>query len=102
MAIDLWESGIKVLVVYPGLVDTELFSLPDNDPVMSTPVVRIPVAELVTAVFDALARDASEVYAPQWFADVAAQKAKDVGAFLAGAAAYVAQQRAKETTVPGT
>ena len=26
MAIDLWETGVKVLVVYPGLVDTELFS----------------------------------------------------------------------------
>ena len=30
MALDLWDSGIKVLVVYPGLVDTELFSLPDG------------------------------------------------------------------------
>ena len=35
MAVDLWQTGIKVLVVYPGLVDTELFSLPDNDPVVA-------------------------------------------------------------------
>jgi short-subunit dehydrogenase len=102
MAIDLWESGIKVLVVYPGLVDTELFSLPDNDPVMNTPVVKISVDELVATVFDAVAREEPQVYAPQWFADVAAQKAQDVGAFLAGAAAYVAQQRAGETTASGT
>ena len=32
MAIDMWQTGIEVLVVYPGLVDTELFSLPENDP----------------------------------------------------------------------
>ena len=93
MAVDLWESGVKVLVVYPGLVDTELFSLPDNDPVMDTSIVRIPVAEMVAAIFAGVASEASQVYAPQWFADVAAQKAKDVGAFLAGVAAYVAQQQ---------
>src|SRR5579863_9167825 len=32
MAIDLWDTGVKVMVVYPGVVDTELFTLPDNDP----------------------------------------------------------------------
>ena len=30
MAVDLWDRGIRVLVVYPGLVDTE-FSLLAND-----------------------------------------------------------------------
>ena len=32
MAVDLWETGVTVTVVYPGVVDTELFTLPDNDP----------------------------------------------------------------------
>ena len=32
MAVDLWDTGIKVMVVYPGVVDTPLFELPDNDP----------------------------------------------------------------------
>ena len=63
MAIDLWESGVKVLVVYPGLVDTELFSLPDNDPV-SAPVEPIPVAELVADVFGALDEGSPQVYSP--------------------------------------
>ncbi len=31
MAMDLWETGIKLMVVYPGVIDTPLFSLPDND-----------------------------------------------------------------------
>ncbi len=93
MAVDLWETGVKVLVVYPGLVDTELFSLPDNDPVLDAPVRPIPVVELVAAVFDALDRNAAQVYVPKWFGEVAAQKAADVGGFLAGSAAFVADQR---------
>jgi len=92
MAVDLWDTGVKVLVVYPGLVDTELFSLPDNDPVLNTPVSPIPVSELVGAVFDALDNDAAQVYVPAWFGEVAAQKAGDVAAFLAGTAAFVAGQ----------
>jgi short-subunit dehydrogenase len=93
MAIELWESGVKVLVVYPGLVDTELFSLPDNDPVPATPVTAIPVRELVEGVFDALGAGANRVYIPAWFADVAADKAKDLDTYLAGAAAFMAQQQ---------
>lgn len=96
MAVDLWGSGVRVLVVYPGLVDTELFSLPDNDPVADAPVEPIPVSELVSAVFEALDRGASQVYVPEWFSEIAAGKAKDLDTYLAGAAAFVAQQRSAE------
>ncbi len=91
MAIDLWDSGIKVLVVYPGLVDTELFALPDNDPVRA-PIEPIPVAELVGDVFAALADGAPQVYSPGWFAGVVATKAADLPGFLAGTADYLRQQ----------
>ena len=93
MAVDVWETGVKVLVVYPGLVDTELFSLPDNDPVPDTPVTPIPVSELVAAVFDALERGGSQVYVPGWFGDVFARKAQDPDAYLSGVADFMAQQR---------
>lgn len=93
MAIDLWESGVKVLVVYPGLVDTELLSLPDNDQVIDAAVERVPPSDVATAVFDALDRDAVQVYVPDWFGDLASGKAANVGGFLAGAAEFVAQQR---------
>ena len=92
MAIDLWETGIKVLVVYPGLVDTELFSLPGNDPVINASVEPVPVSEVVGAVFDALDRGAVQVYVPEWFGDLAAGKSSNVAGFLAGAAEFVAQQ----------
>jgi NAD(P)-dependent dehydrogenase (short-subunit alcohol dehydrogenase family) len=91
MAVDLWQTGIKVLVVYPGLVDTELFSLPDNDPVI-TAVEAVPVSELVNGVFDALDSGAVQVYVPGYFADLASGKAGNVEGFLSGTAKYIAQQ----------
>jgi len=93
MAIDLWDSTVGVLVVYPGLFDTELVTAPGNDPV--TPGVEpINIDEFVPAVLDALRSGASQVYVPAWFGDVAANKAADVDGFLAGAADYVRNQAA--------
>jgi len=91
IAVDLWETGIKVLTVYPGVVDTELFRIPDNDPLSDT-IPKITVEELVHGVMEALARDELEVYIPEWFKEIAARKASDVGAFLAGTANWVRQQ----------
>jgi short-subunit dehydrogenase len=93
MAVELWETGVKVLMVYPGLVDTELFSIPDNDPLPDTPVTPISVSELVEGVFDALDRDTSQVYLPGWFHDLVASKAQDLDTYLSGVAEFVAQQR---------
>ena len=92
MAIDLWNTGVKILVVYPGLVDTELFTLPDNDPVVDPTMVPIPVAELVEGVFEALDQGVIQVYVPGWFADLASGKAANVEGFISGAAEFVAQQ----------
>ena len=92
MAVDLWDTGVRVLVVYPGVVDTELFTLPDNDP-FTAAVEAITVDECVEAVMDAFNKDALEVYVPAWFGDVAKRKASDVPAFLSGTAEYVRQQR---------
>jgi NAD(P)-dependent dehydrogenase (short-subunit alcohol dehydrogenase family) len=88
MAIDLWDTGIGVLTVYPGLFATELVDAPGNEPLVGD-IEPAPVSELVDAVLDALDRGACQVYAPAWFAEVAAAKAADVDAFLAGAAEYV-------------
>jgi short-subunit dehydrogenase len=92
MAIDLWDTGVRVLIVYPGVVDTELFTIPDNDPLSPT-IAKIPVAEFVDGVMDAIARDALEVYIPGWFKQVASGKAGNVEGFLAGSANWVRQQQ---------
>jgi NAD(P)-dependent dehydrogenase (short-subunit alcohol dehydrogenase family) len=88
MAVDLWDTGIKVMLVYPGVIDTELFTLPDNDP-FTGDVPSLPVADAVAAIRSGLDEDRLEVYVPAWFADVAKSKAQDVAAFLAGTAEYV-------------
>lgn len=91
MAIDLWETGVRVLVVYPGLIDTELFDIPDNDPV-PTDMEPLPVGDLVAAVFDALDRGTHQVYVPEWFGEIVAGKARDVDGFLAGTAQYLRER----------
>jgi short-subunit dehydrogenase len=93
MAVDLWDTGVKVTVVFPGVVDTELFSLPDNDPSIAA-VEALTVAEAVEAVLDGAGADRLNVYVPSYFADLAAAKAQDVEGFMAGAAEFVRQQQA--------
>jgi short-subunit dehydrogenase len=91
MAVDLWDTGVKMLVVYPGIVDTELFQIPDNDP-LDVPVVPITVAECVDTILEAFDRDALEVYTPAHFKDYAVSKANNVEGFLAGSAEFARQQ----------
>jgi len=93
MAVDIWDSGVKVMVVYPGVVDTELFTLPDNDPFTAT-IEAISIDEAVKAVLDGMAKDAMQVYVPGWFAGLASSKAADIEGFLSGTAEYVRQQNA--------
>jgi short-subunit dehydrogenase len=91
MAIDLWDTGVKVMVVYPGVVDTELFQVPDNDPLPAA-VEPIGVDQVVDAVLQGLGDDAVQVYVPEWFAKLASGKAGNVEGFLAGAAEFVRAQ----------
>lgn len=91
MAVDLWDSGVKVTVVYPGVVDTELFTLPDNDP-FAGGVEAISVDEAVGVILEGVAADAISVYVPAFFGEFASGKAQDVAGFLAGAAAFARQQ----------
>ena len=96
MNVDLWGTGVRVLVVYPGIVDTELFSIPDNDP-LDVPVEPITVDDCVGMILDALDRDALEVYTPEHFKQFAVAKANDVEGFLAGTAEFARQQKAAKT-----
>ena len=92
MAVDLWETGISVMVVYPGVIDADLFSLPDND-VPDLPVAAEPVSVAVDAILGGLDSGAAQVYVPEFFRELAAGKAQDVGKFLEGTAEYLRRQR---------
>jgi NAD(P)-dependent dehydrogenase (short-subunit alcohol dehydrogenase family) len=93
MAIDVWDLGIRVNIVYPGVVDTPLFAVPDNDP-LSPEIEKIPVGEFVDGMMGALYDDQLQAYVPQWFEDVAKGKAQNVAGFLEGSAAWVRAQHA--------
>ena len=65
--------------------------MPDNDP-LSPEIEKIPVGEFVDGMMTALYEDQLQTYIPQWFEDVAKNKAQNVAGFLAGSAAWVRQQ----------
>lgn len=92
MAIDVWDHGIRVNIVYPGVVDTPLFSVPDNDP-MSTSIEKITVDEFIDGMYTALVEDRLETYIPAYFHDIAKSKAQNVGAFIAGSVGWMRQQK---------
>lgn len=93
LAVDLWDTGVRTLTVYPGIVDTELFTLPDNDP-FEADVEAVPVSEATRAVLDAVTKGSLQVYVPEWFGDLASGKASNVEGFLAGTAEYARSRHA--------
>ena len=93
MAVDLWDLGVRVNIVYPGVVDTPLFAVPDNNP-LPPEIEKITVDEFVDGMLTALKDDQLQVYIPAWFEDVVKGKANNVGGFLEGTAAWVRQQHA--------
>jgi short-subunit dehydrogenase len=93
MAVDLWDTGVRMHVVNPGIIDTELFGLPDNDPLIAD-IEALPPQVVADAIAEQLDSDIFEIYVPDWFSAIAAEKAKNVGQFLGGTADFVRQQKA--------
>jgi len=88
MAVDLADTPIKVHVVNPGVIDTELFHLPDNEPPMAQLDPETP-EDMAAAIVEQLEQERFELYYPAWLGDVAAGKYGDVGAFIAGTVGYL-------------
>jgi len=89
MAVDLHGTGVTVHVVNPGIIDTELFHLPDNEPTLSDlPAER--AEDLATAMREQLENGTFEMFFPSWFKDVAVSKLADEDTFIAGSAEWVA------------
>jgi NAD(P)-dependent dehydrogenase (short-subunit alcohol dehydrogenase family) len=93
MQVDLGDTGVKVHVVYPGVIDTELFHLPDNEPSFAD-VESLPTEAMVEPVVTMLKQGTFEVAVPEWFADVMAQRAGNVGGFIDGTIAWAREKGA--------
>jgi len=88
-AVDLWDTGIKVRLVNPGPIDTEIWDLPGNDdPLYSGP--KISPEEMAEGIVTAMESDLFEHYVPDMRAFVEA-KTSDPDTMLAGMAAMLRQ-----------
>jgi NAD(P)-dependent dehydrogenase (short-subunit alcohol dehydrogenase family) len=92
MKVDLRDTDVGIHVVYPGVIDTELFHLPGNDPLPATGVEMLPVDAMVEPVLGAIETGKFEVSVPDWFNRVYEGKYKDVEAFLNGTIAFIRSQ----------
>jgi NAD(P)-dependent dehydrogenase (short-subunit alcohol dehydrogenase family) len=94
MAVDLADTDVKVHIVNPGIIDTELFRLPDNDEPIADMSMALPVDAIVQPVVDQLDSGTFEIYVPEWFHDVVEGKVADPDAFLRGSIEYLRSRRA--------
>ncbi len=89
MAVDLADTGVKVHVVNPAIIDTELFRLPDNEEPIADMSMALPVEAIVQPVVDQLDSGRFEIYVPEWFQDVVAGKIADPDGFQQGTIEYL-------------
>lgn len=86
-AVDLWDTGVKVRLVNPGPIDTEIWDLPDNDePLYSGP--KISAGEMAEGIIGAIEGDDFECYVPDMKSIVEA-KTSDPDAFIRGMVSMV-------------
>jgi len=95
MAVDLRDTGVLVHVINPGVFDTELFTLPDNEPGFHGGTEMLPVESIVEPILAVLESGAIETYVPDWFKDVAAGKFADTDTFINGTKHYASQVEAE-------
>jgi short-subunit dehydrogenase len=82
LAIDLDRSGVRVKLILPGAIDTEIWDQPDNDaPLYDGP--KVPPAEIAGGIVDAIDSEPFEHYLPD-MKGVIEMKTADFDSFMVG------------------
>jgi short-subunit dehydrogenase len=89
LAADLYDTGVKIRLVDPGPIDTEIWDLPDNDdPLYDGP--KVPPQEVAEGIVAAIEGEGFEHYLPDMKAIIEA-KTSDPDSFIKGMAAMARQ-----------
>ncbi len=94
MAVDLRNTEVGVHIVNPGLFETELFDLPNNETGFHDPKLFLPVGDIVEPVLAMLESGSIETYVPEWFGNVVANKFSNPDVFIANSKNYANQVEA--------
>lgn len=100
MAVDLDGTGVRVHVVQPAIIDTELFSRPGNEPPIGDLADALPPEEVAAAVLEMIGTGRFERYVPAWFEEMVSGKAADVDAFVAGVREWTRDRLARRDVAP--
>lgn len=84
IAVDLWDTGVKIRLVNPGPIDTEIWDLPGNDDPLVN-VAKVSAEDMADAIAKAMEGDAFETYFPD-MKSIIEMKTSDPDTFLKGMA----------------
>jgi NAD(P)-dependent dehydrogenase (short-subunit alcohol dehydrogenase family) len=99
LAVDLDGTPVKINLVNPGIIDTPLFQLPDNEPSLGD-LEPLPVETMYEAIKQQLETDEFEIYVPDWLKDIAANRYGNLGPFIEGSKQYT-RERVKQMEAQG-
>ena len=82
IALDLWHTPVKVRLILPGAVDTEIWDRPGAEP-SAYDGPKVPAEEVAVGIADAIDSDEFEHYLPD-MSGVVRFKTASIGAYMAG------------------